>query len=216
MALPDDRTVFSAVAVTAFVAVCAVVLLRVHIPIPGWLAAAIIVAASAVVVRALAARITKRPVPPGGLAAAGAPLMLLSLVDHRVAAVVVTLVLLALCTCLGVTPNSPAPEGLVDDDAGEPLQRWMSRTEAFAHWSGTTRSDWDRRVRPVLARHFEVATKANQRRTSDPAAFKASGLMLFGDLWQWVDPDNVVRGGSPKQGPGRHTLEEILERLEQV
>jgi hypothetical protein len=48
-------------------------------------------------------------------------------------------------------------------------------------------------------------------------AFQATGTMLFGgELWQWVDPDNVVRGGASRPGPGRQTLEGILECLEQV
>jgi len=85
------------------------------------------------------------------------------------------------------------------------------------HWSETSRSDWDRRVRPVLARQFEMATKVDQRRTTEPEAFRATGMMLFGaDLWPWVDPDNVVRGGAARPGPGRRRLEAILECLERV
>jgi hypothetical protein len=41
--------------------------------------------------------------------------------------------------------------------------------------------------------------------------------MLFGDeLWAWVDPQNVSRTGGSEPGPGRETLDEILQRLEQV
>jgi hypothetical protein len=130
--------------------------------------------------------------------------------------VTVALVLLGVRGYLGV-PADPLVADSAPDDEGESLQRWVSRTEALIHWSEATRSDWDRRVRPVLARQFEMATKANQRRTTDPAAFQATGEMLFGtDLWPWVDPDNVVRGGVPRRGPGRQILERILRCLEQA
>jgi hypothetical protein len=135
---------------------------------------------------------------------------------HALTGVAVGLALLAMCSYLGVVADPPVSDGF-PDDAGESLQRWVSRTESMIHWSETTRSDWDRRVRPNLARQFEMATKAAQRRTTDPAAFRATGLMLFGaELWYWVDPDNVVRGGGVRRGPGRRTLEGILECLEQV
>jgi hypothetical protein len=130
--------------------------------------------------------------------------------------VAIGLVLLGLHGYLAVVPDPQVGESTSNDEA-ESLQRWVSRTEALIHWSETTRSDWDRRVRPILARQFEMATKASQRRGTDPAAFQATGTMLFGsELWQWVDPDNVVRGGASRPGPGRPTLEGILECLEQV
>jgi hypothetical protein len=135
---------------------------------------------------------------------------------RALAGVAIGLVLLGMRGYLSVVADPPVSESASDDE-GESLQRWVSRTEALIHWSETTRSDWDRRVRPILARQFEMATKASQRRGTDPAAFQATGRMLFGgELWQWVDPDNVVRGGASRPGPGRQTLEGILECLEQV
>jgi hypothetical protein len=67
----------------------------------------------------------------------------------------------------------------------------------------------------MLARRYEIAT--GQRQAKDPAAFMATGRMLFGDeLWQWVNPNNVTRTDDRQRGPGRVALEEILHRLEQV
>lgn len=129
--------------------------------------------------------------------------------------VAVGLVLLSTRNYLSEVADPPVSDS-VPNDVGESLQHWISRTEALIAWSETTRLDWDRRVRPVLARQFEMATKANQRRITDPAEFQATGKMLFGELWQWVDPDNVVRGGAARRGPGRRTLERIFECLEQV
>jgi hypothetical protein len=95
------------------------------------------------------------------------------------------------------------------------LRSWLSRTETLIHWSESSRKDWDRHLRPVLARRFEVAT--GQRQLKDPAAYAETGRMLFGpQLWAWVDPNNVAGPGNVEPGPGRATLEEIIARLEQV
>ena len=101
------------------------------------------------------------------------------------------------------------------DDAGAALGRWLTRTETLIAWSGASRSDWDRRLRPLLARQFELA--AGQRKAKDPKAFNATGRMLFGEqLWQWVDPENISRTGGQERGPGRDTLNDILQRLERL
>ncbi len=95
------------------------------------------------------------------------------------------------------------------------LQRWQARTETLIEWSESTRADWDRHLRPLLARQFEMATR--QRAARDPATFHATGRMLLGaELWRWVDPDNVARGAHDEPAPGRAVLSEILRRLEQV
>lgn len=107
---------------------------------------------------------------------------------------------------------SPAPSSNALENS---LRSWLSRTETLIHWSESTRSDWDRHLRPMLARRFAITT--GQKQAKDPAAFEATGRMLFGaELWAWVDPNNVTQTGGREPGPGRATLEEILERLEQV
>ncbi len=110
----------------------------------------------------------------------------------------------------GVRPAGPAQPA--NDDALAALQAWESRTGAVIGWADSSRAGWDRYLRPRLAREFMVAT-----RIRDPAALAASGRMVFGDeLWPWVDPQNVTRGGRDQPGPGRAALEEILQRLEQI
>jgi hypothetical protein len=103
-------------------------------------------------------------------------------------------------------------------DAAELLQQWKSDTETLVRRADSTRLQWDRHLRPRLAREFAAAT--GHRQASDPAAFHATGRMLFGaQLWQWVDPDNVVSGMSGRAdepGPGRAVLGEILQRLERL
>jgi hypothetical protein len=127
--------------------------------------------------------------------------------------VALALVLLNVRRLLGHGKESPAEPD--PDDLGDSLRRWLSTTETTIRWSESTRSDWDRHLRPMLARRYEMAT--GQRQAKDPAGFHSTGQMLFGDeLWDWVNPNNVVRNGDRQPGPGRATLEEILRRLEQV
>jgi hypothetical protein len=113
--------------------------------------------------------------------------------------------------------REPGPDsgGALANDAAESLRRWLSRTETLVSRSNSTRRDWDRHLRPMLARQFELAT--GQRRAKDLTAFHSTGTMLFGaELWAWVDPQNVSRTGDDEPGPGRDALDEILRRLEQV
>ncbi|MGH7290932.1 MAG: hypothetical protein ACREJT_06960 [Myxococcota bacterium] len=101
------------------------------------------------------------------------------------------------------------------DDTATALDRWVERTESQIVWSDSTRADWDRRLRPMLARQFEFATR--QPRARNPAAFDATGRILFGDeLWAWVDPENVSRTGTQERGPGRAAFTDIIERLERL
>jgi hypothetical protein len=128
--------------------------------------------------------------------------------------VMVALVLLTLRLYLVREPGYE-PGGAPANDPAESLRRWLSRTETLISRSESTRRDWDRHLRPMLARQFEMAT--GQRQAKDRAAFHATGSMLFGaQLWAWVDPQNVSRTGGSEPGPGREALDEILRRLEQV
>jgi hypothetical protein len=114
-----------------------------------------------------------------------------------------------------VGQNPSAPTVTEADERGAALRRWVDRTETMVGWSEASRADWDRRLRPMLARQFELAT--GQRKARDAKAFHATGQMLFGaELWQWVDPENVSRTGVHEPGPGRAALDEILRRLERV
>jgi hypothetical protein len=126
---------------------------------------------------------------------------------------IVALVLLTLRLYLVHEPDDDP--GSVNNDAAESLRRWLSRTETLVSRAESTRRDWDRHLRPMLARQFELAT--GQRQARNHTAFHATGTMLFGtELWAWVDPQNVSRTGESEPGPGREALDEILRRLEQV
>jgi hypothetical protein len=108
-----------------------------------------------------------------------------------------------------------APPTETPNPLEESLRGWLSRTQTLIRRSESTRADWDRHLRPMLARRFAIAT--GQRQAKDAAAFDATGRMLFGaELWAWVDPNNVAQTGTREPAPGRATLQEILERLEQL
>lgn len=148
---------------------------------------------------------------------AGAEFVTLLLADRRavgwVAAAVAVIVLLAVRRRLADSgPSAAEPPA---NDAEESLRDWIVRTEALIQWSDTTRGDWDQHLRPTLAREFFMATGPQQAR--DPDAMQATGRMVFGDqLWPWVDPHDVRRSCRGEPGPGRATLDEILQRLERL
>lgn len=131
-----------------------------------------------------------------------------------VAGLAVVLPLVGIRRLMTTGGSESAATPVATDEPGEVLRQWLSGTEARIRWSESSRTDWDRRWRPILARRFEVS--AGQGRAKDPAAFDATGALLFGDeLWPWVDPGNVAPTGDNGPGPGRAVLEEILCRLEQ-
>lgn len=104
-------------------------------------------------------------------------------------------------------------------DPAETLRRWLAKTEILIARADSNRSDWDKYLRPMLARQFELAT--GQRKAKDPRAFQATALALFGEeLWPWVDPDNVSRpdtaNARDEPGPGRAVLDDVLRRLERI
>lgn len=145
----------------------------------------------------------------------GAEVLMLALGASRwvlpAAGAAAALVLLTARLSLAGPRHRPAAEPVVDDGA-ESLRRWKSRTESSIQWADSTRADWDRHLRPRLAREFVLAT-----RQRDPGALAATGRIVFGeDLWRWVDPSDISRTGSREPGPGYATLEEILRRMEHL
>lgn len=160
----------------------------------------------------------KRVVAAGFLLVISVELMMLVARDRQVglavAGAAMALTLLALRWYL-VHENESTSVAEYSDSAAESLDRWLARTETLISRAESTRRDWDRHLRPMLARQFELST--GQRRTKDPHAYHATGRMLFGDhLWEWVNPENSAKTGLDQPAPGRKILDEILQRLERV
>jgi hypothetical protein len=123
-------------------------------------------------------------------------------------------VLLSARRLLGHGIAGQTAEPLADGPA-ESISRWISRTQTLIQWADASQADWDRHLRPRLAREFMTATGERQGR--DPAAMQATGRLVFGDdHWQWVDPSNVSRARARDPAPGRAVLYTILQKLENI
>jgi hypothetical protein len=160
----------------------------------------------------------KKLVAAGLCLVLGVQVLAMLMPDRRfvlvIVGVAVALTLLALRGYLAHLSEEQPTVPMIND-AEVSLRRWLSRTETLISWSESTRSDWDRHLRPMLARQFGIATGQKQNKNRD--GFRATGRMLFGDeLWAWVDPENIARTDKHVPGPGREALDEILRRLEQV
>lgn len=88
----------------------------------------------------------------------------------------------------------------------------LTQAASTVGWAEGTRSDWDRHVRPVLAREFDNIVGA---RRSGTRSRRETGELMFGPrLWPLVDPGGGFTSGLGAPGPGRSALGEILEKLE--
>ncbi|WP_051399962.1 hypothetical protein [Haloechinothrix halophila] len=105
-------------------------------------------------------------------------------------------------------PRGTGPAPAVD--AAE-LDSTLAHAQATVSWASGTRRDWDRHVRPVLARQLEEALGPRRGDESRHAA----GEMLLGPLlWPLVDPHGAFTTRLDGPGPGRDALATILDRLE--
>jgi hypothetical protein len=135
------------------------------------------------------------------------------------AAVPLTLVLALLIRSL-VERARPAPDTgpedtEIDNGPAEMLRRWRSRAQMLADRADGSRADWDRHLRPLLAKEFELST--GHRVAKDRRATAAAGLVQFGpELWHWVDPENSALREQHERAPGRAALDEILRRLQEM
>lgn len=95
--------------------------------------------------------------------------------------------------------------------AGEP-DSTLANAEVTVSWASGTRADWDRHVRPVLAREFDNVVGG---RRSGSGSQHETGKLLFGaELWPLVDPTARFTKRLDQPGPGRNALGAILEKLE--
>ncbi|MFD4431066.1 hypothetical protein [Nocardia sp. NPDC058497] len=101
----------------------------------------------------------------------------------------------------------------IDNGPAEMLGRWHARAEMLTARADGTRADWDRHLRPLLAKEFELST--GLRVAKNRRATEAAGQLQFGpELWRWVDPANSALRDHTGRAPGREALDEILRRLQ--
>lgn len=100
----------------------------------------------------------------------------------------------------GSEPDSPSPY----------LSRWQARAAMLADNADGSATDWDRRIRPYLAREFQLCL--GHRAPGNAAERAELGMAHFGpQLWPWIDPGQTCRTG--ETGPGRETFTAIVERM---
>ncbi len=103
----------------------------------------------------------------------------------------------------------------IENGPAEMLRRWHARAQMLADRAEGTRADWDRHLRPLLAKEFELSS--GQRVAKNRRATEAAGIHLFGpELWRWVDPANSALRDQTTRAPGRAALDEILSRLQRM
>lgn len=87
----------------------------------------------------------------------------------------------------------------------------LTSAQVTVSWAGGSRVDWDRHVRPVLAREFDDIVGGRRSATDR----EATGQLMFGpELWPLVDPSRNCAGAPDRPGPGRAALSRILDRME--
>ncbi|MCM6772855.1 hypothetical protein NDR87_05655 [Nocardia sp. CDC159] len=103
----------------------------------------------------------------------------------------------------------------IDNGPAEMLRRWRARAQMLAERADGSRADWDRHLRPLLAKEFELSS--GHRIARDRRAIESAGIMQFGpELWPWVDPANSALRDQRNRAPGRAALDEILRRLQSM
>ncbi|MET8776061.1 hypothetical protein ABZV58_13665 [Nocardia sp. NPDC004654] len=133
------------------------------------------------------------------------------------AAVPVALALFQLILTLRERGNSDDDDRADDIENGplEMLNRWQARAQMLAERADGSRADWDRHLRPLLAKEFELST--GMRVAKNRRATEAAGILQFGpELWRWVDPANSALRDQTTRAPGRAALDEILRRLQRM
>jgi hypothetical protein len=97
----------------------------------------------------------------------------------------------------------------VDEEPQPEPDPSVDRARAIVGWAQGSRLDWDRHVRPVLARELSELLSARR----GPAANES---LLGADVWPWVDPHAPFSTDLDQPGPGRDGLAQVLDRLERL
>ncbi|WP_459548986.1 hypothetical protein [Nocardia sp. X0981] len=107
------------------------------------------------------------------------------------------------------------PADDMENGPAEMLRHWHARAEMLVDRADGSRADWDRHLRPLLAKEFQLS--AGLRVSKNRRALENAGIHLFGaELWRWVDPADSALRDQDTPAPGRAALDEILSRLQRM
>lgn len=107
------------------------------------------------------------------------------------------------------------PADDMENGPAEMLRHWHARAEMLVDRADGSRADWDRHLRPLLAKEFQLS--AGLRVSKNRRALESAGIHLFGaELWRWVDPAESALRDQDTPAPGRAALDEILSRLQRM
>lgn len=107
------------------------------------------------------------------------------------------------------------PADDMENGPAEMLRHWHARAEMLVDRADGSRADWDRHLRPLLAKEFQLS--AGLRVSKNRRALENAGIHLFGaELWRWVDPADSALRDQNTPAPGRAALDEILSRLQRM
>ncbi|WP_327148689.1 hypothetical protein [Nocardia sp. NBC_01329] len=128
-------------------------------------------------------------------------------------------VAIALCCFVWVLLRPEKREKELADDMengpAEMLRHWHARAVMLVDRADGSRADWDRHLRPLLAKEFQLS--AGPRVSKNRRALESAGVHLFGaELWRWVDPADSELRDQNTPAPGRAALDEILSRLQRM
>jgi hypothetical protein len=92
-------------------------------------------------------------------------------------------------------------DSMIADEYADPT---VARARALVEWASGSRLDWDRHVRPVLARELAELTRG-----------RPADHLLGPELWPLVDPGHTF-DAPDEPGPGHAGLTRVLDRLERL
>ncbi|MBO0854141.1 MAG: hypothetical protein J2P18_10280 [Nocardia sp.] len=111
--------------------------------------------------------------------------------------------------------DSSLDDGEMQNGPAEMLDRWHARAQMLTDRADGTRADWDRYLRPLVAKEFELSS--GHRIAKNRSVTETVGRNQFGpELWRWVDPAESATRDQTTRAPGRGALEEILRRLQEM
>ncbi|MGW0246345.1 hypothetical protein ACWDYH_06850 [Nocardia goodfellowii] len=144
----------------------------------------------------------------------GAQIAALALARQAVLPVAAAALALLVVAVVAVARSSSAPESAdVEREPADTLPRWRSRVALLLDYAEGTQAEWDRHIRPFLAREFQLAL--GHYGTNEAEATEAAGSAYFGpELWEWVRPHAISDAAEP--GPGRAVFVAAVERLERL